>query len=153
MPRSRPPAISAPQNAPEPGEPDDTFIDMHMALVSVPSIGKSLLGEAEYQNLMNWLDEASRPFWCWAAGPIALRDRVMSGRYFRPDSADPGATTRCVSLISSNAGWVRWPQPMRPALPELDIFKIPADAEFDPAEPFRLQLLVQRAVGAVEKPF
>ncbi len=33
---------------PEPGDAEDTFIDMHLALVSVPSIGRSLLGEAEY---------------------------------------------------------------------------------------------------------
>ena len=43
--------------------------------------------------------------------------------------------------------------PDAPSFTELDIFKIPADAEFDPTEPFRLQLLVQRAVGAVEKTF
>ena len=42
---------------PEPGNPDDTYIDMHLALVSVPSIGRSLLGEAEYQNLSDWLQE------------------------------------------------------------------------------------------------
>ncbi len=33
------------------------------------------------------------------------------------------------------------------------MFKIPADAEFDPAKPFRIQLLVQRPVGPVEKAF
>ncbi len=38
-----------------------------------------------------------------------------------------------------------------PKFTELDLFRIPADAGFDPAEPFRLQLLVQRAVGAVQK--
>ena len=36
---------------PEPGEPDDTFIDLYTALVSVPTIGRSLLGEAAYDTL------------------------------------------------------------------------------------------------------
>ena len=41
----------------EPGEPDDIYIDMYVAPVSVPSIGFSLLGDAEYGNLVNWLEE------------------------------------------------------------------------------------------------
>ncbi|NND43418.1 MAG: 4Fe-4S binding protein, partial [Silicimonas sp.] len=40
-----------------------------------------------------------------------------------------------------------------PSFTELDLFKIPADIGFEPAEPFRIQLLAQRAVGAVEKTF
>ena len=40
-----------------------------------------------------------------------------------------------------------------PSFTELDLFRIPADSGFDPAEAFRLQLLVQRAVGAIEKAF
>jgi NosR/NirI family nitrous oxide reductase transcriptional regulator len=40
-----------------------------------------------------------------------------------------------------------------PSFPELDLFRIPAESGFDPGEPWRLQLLVQRAVGAVEKTF
>ncbi len=42
---------------PEPGAPEDTFIDMRAALVSVPTIGQSLLGDAEYANLQDWLGE------------------------------------------------------------------------------------------------
>ena len=40
-----------------------------------------------------------------------------------------------------------------PDFPETDLFIVPAEAGFDPAEPFRLQLLVQRAVGPIEKVF
>ncbi len=40
-----------------------------------------------------------------------------------------------------------------PSFTELDQFKIPADSGFDPAAPFRIQLLAQRVVGAVEKTF
>ena len=35
----------------------------------------------------------------------------------------------------------------------MDLFRIPADSGFDPAEPFRIQLLVSRAVGPVDKVF
>ena len=36
---------------PEPGDPADTFIDLYVALVSVPTIGRSLLGDAGYEQL------------------------------------------------------------------------------------------------------
>src|SRR5690606_33209217 len=40
-----------------------------------------------------------------------------------------------------------------PALKEIGVFVIPPGAEFDPAAPWRLQLLVQRPVGALDKAF
>ena len=36
---------------PEPGAADESFIDLYATLVSIPAIGRSLLGEAEYQTL------------------------------------------------------------------------------------------------------
>jgi NosR/NirI family nitrous oxide reductase transcriptional regulator len=40
-----------------------------------------------------------------------------------------------------------------PALEEIAVFRIPADVGFDPADPWRLQLLVQREVAALERVF
>jgi NosR/NirI family nitrous oxide reductase transcriptional regulator len=40
-----------------------------------------------------------------------------------------------------------------PDFPEKDLFRIPAGVGFDPAKPFRIQLLVQREVGPIEKLF
>src|SRR5208337_1132124 len=40
---------------PEAGSPDETFIDLYTALVSVPAIGRSLLGDAGYQHLQQSL--------------------------------------------------------------------------------------------------
>jgi NosR/NirI family nitrous oxide reductase transcriptional regulator len=40
-----------------------------------------------------------------------------------------------------------------PSFTEMDLFIIPADIGFDPARDFRLQLLVQRAVGPIDKVF
>jgi NosR/NirI family nitrous oxide reductase transcriptional regulator len=45
------------------------------------------------------------------------------------------------------------PTPGAPGFAEQDLFRIPADLGFDPAKPFRLQLLVQRPVAATEKVF
>ena len=36
---------------PEPGDPNDTFIDLYVALATVPTIGRSLLGADGYEQL------------------------------------------------------------------------------------------------------
>ena len=138
-------------NRPEPGEPDDTFIDMHMALVSVPSIGKSLLGEAEYQNLTEWLDEGEQAILVLGRGAYSFKGSgyVRGGIFDRIQLIQGDNSVRFFDKQQRRLGKVAASD--APSFTELDIFKIPADAEFDPAEPFRLQLLVQRAVGAVEK--
>ncbi len=140
-------------NRPEPGEPDDTFIDMHMALVSVPSIGKSLLGEAEYQNLRNWLDEGEQAILVLGRGAYSFKGSgyVRGGIFDRIQLIQGDRSVRFFDRQQRRLGTVAAPD--APSFTELDIFKIPADSEFDPAEPFRLQLLAQRAVGAVEKTF
>ncbi len=140
-------------NRPEPGEPDDTFIDMQMALVSVPSIGKSLLGEAEYQNLLNWLDEGEHAILVLGRGAYSYKGSgyVRGGIFDRIQLIQGDRSVRFFDRQQRRLGTVAAPD--APSFTELDIFKIPADSEFDPAEPFRLQLLAQRAVGAVEKTF
>ncbi|WP_439800429.1 4Fe-4S binding protein [Shimia thalassica] len=138
---------------PEAGALDDTFIDMHMALVSVPSIGRSLLGDAEYVNLVAWLEPGEQAILVLGRGAYSFKGSgyVRGGIFDR------------IQLIQGDNGVRFFDKQQRrlgalatgdsPSFTELDIFKIPADAEFDPTEPFRLQLLVQRAVGAIEKIF
>ncbi len=42
---------------PEKGPDTDAYVDMYMALVDVPSIGRTLMGDAEYGNLQDRLKE------------------------------------------------------------------------------------------------
>ncbi|MFD1159681.1 4Fe-4S binding protein [Roseovarius aestuarii] len=138
---------------PEKGAADETYIDMHAALVSVPSIGRSLLGDEEFANLEAWLGEGEQA--------ILLLGR---GRYsFKGSGYVRGGLFDRIQLIQGDNA-VRWNDKQHrrvralvaagaPAFNELDLYRIPADIEFDPAEPFRVQLLAQRAVGAVEKTF
>jgi NosR/NirI family transcriptional regulator, nitrous oxide reductase regulator len=138
---------------PEPGAPDDTFIDLHMALVSVPSIGRSLLGDSEYQNLTEWLQEGEQAILVMGRGDYSFKGSgyVRGGIFDRIQLIQGDNSVRFFDKQQKRLGDLAPAD--APSFPELDIFKIPADAEFDPAEPFRLQLLVQRAVGAVQKVF
>ncbi|WP_027245791.1 NosR/NirI family protein [Leisingera daeponensis] len=137
----------------ERGAPDDTFIDMHMALVSVPSIGKSLLGEAEYQNLKSWLKEGEHAILVLGRGSYSFKGSgyVRGGIFDRVQLIQGDASVRFFDRQHKRLGSLATAD--SPSFAELDLFKIPADAEFDPAEPFRLQLLVQRSVGALERAF
>ncbi|UWQ32047.1 NosR/NirI family protein [Leisingera sp. M527] len=138
---------------PEAGAPDDTFIDMQMALVSVPSIGKSLLGEAEYRNLKAWLKEGEHALLVMGRGSYSFKGSgyVRGGIFDRIQLIQGDASVRFFDKQHKRLGGLATGD--SPSFGELDLFKIPADAEFDPAEPFRLQLLVQRSVGALERAF
>ncbi len=138
---------------PEPGAPGDTFIDLHAALVSVPSIGLSLLGEREYANLTAWLEPGEQALLLLGRGPYSFKGSgyVRGGIFDRFQLIQGDAAVRFFDRQHKRVLDVA--APGAPSFSELDLFKIPADAGFDPAEPFRIQLLVQRAVGAVEKTF
>ncbi len=138
---------------PEPGNPDDTYIDMHLALVSVPSIGRSLLGEAEYQNLSDWLQEGEEAILVLGRGVYSFKGSgyVRGGIFDRIQLIQGDNSVRFFDKQHRRLGALATND--SPSFSELDIFKIPADAEFDPTAPFRLQLLAQRAVGAIDKSF
>ncbi|MDW4550739.1 4Fe-4S binding protein [Defluviimonas sp. D31] len=138
---------------PEPGAPEDVFIDMQAALVSVPAIGRSLLGEAEYANLTNWLDEGEHAVLILGRGRYSFKGSgyVRGGIFDRIHLIQGDRAVRFFDKQHRRLGVVA--AEGAPTFTELDIFKIPADAGFEPAEPFRIQLLAQRAIGAVDKTF
>ncbi|WP_408636006.1 4Fe-4S binding protein [Pseudophaeobacter flagellatus] len=138
---------------PEPGNPDDTYIDMHLALVSVPAIGRSLLGEAEYQNLSDWLQEGEEAILVLGRGVYSFKGSgyVRGGIFDRIQLIQGDNSVRFFDKQHRRLGALATDD--SPSFSELDIFKIPADTEFDPTKPFRLQLLVQRSVGAIDKSF
>ncbi|GHF57239.1 NosR/NirI family protein [Seohaeicola zhoushanensis] len=139
--------------AAEPAPGDDHYVDLWAALVSQPAIGRSLLGEAAFANLQKRLKQGDEAIllagsgrWSfkgsgYVRGGIFDRIQVIQGEIshrFRDREH-----SRVVTLAAEGA----------PEFAEKDIFIIPAAAGFDPAAPWRLQMLVQRAVGPIEKVF
>ena len=135
-------------------EPSETvFIDMQVALVSVPGIGRSILGDAEYDNLRDWLEPGAHAIAVFGRGLYSFKGSgyVRGGIFDRIVLIQDDVTVRF-----RDRGHRRMGQIMATGAPEFserDIFKIPADQEFDPTRPFTLQLLVQREVAAIEKVF
>ena len=138
---------------PERGAADETFINMHVALVSVPEIGRTLLGDDEYTNLLDWLEEGEQAILVLGRGKYSFKGSgyVRGGIFDRIQLIQGDSSVRFHDRMHRRLG--RLAPADAPSFTELDLFRIPADSGFDPAEPFRLQLLVQRAVGAIEKAF
>ncbi|WP_297771693.1 NosR/NirI family protein [uncultured Roseovarius sp.] len=134
-----------------PGE--TPFIDMYMALVSVPPVGEALLGEAENANLQGWLEDGEHAIMVTGRGLYSFKGSgyVRGGIFDRIVLIQGDMSVRFRDRMHRRLGDIA--ATGAPEFSEMDLFKIPADSGFDPTEPFRLQLLVQRDVAAIERVF
>jgi NosR/NirI family nitrous oxide reductase transcriptional regulator len=138
---------------PEPKDDGGSFIDLYVAPVSVPAIGKSLLGEAEYGNLAARLKPGQQALLVAGAGRYSWKGSgyVRGGIFDRIALIQADATTRFHDRDYRRLGELAPPD--APQFDEIGLFIVPESQAFDPAQPWRLQLLVQRATGALEKAF
>jgi NosR/NirI family nitrous oxide reductase transcriptional regulator len=136
---------------PEEGAADDTFIELYVADVAVPTIGRSLLGDEGYQRLAGRLKPSQQALVVAGSGRYSFKGAayVRGGIFDRIELIQETSSvrfrdrdhTRLGSLAAEGA----------PDFPEIALFVVPADFVFDPTEPWTLQLLVQRVVGARDK--
>ena len=138
---------------PERGPADAPFIDMNAALVTIPTIGRSLLGDAEYTNMQQRLKEGEHAILVAGRGRYSFKGSgyVRGGIFDRIVLIQGDRSVRFRDRQHKRLGRVA--AEGAPLFREVDLFTIPADAGFDPAEPWRLQLLVQRATGPTDKVF
>ncbi len=138
---------------PEKGDPNDTYLDVAVALVSVPEIGRSLLGDGEYKNLKAWLKPGEQAILVVGRGRYSFKGTgyVRGGIFDRITVTQGDRTVRFHDRDHRRLGRIAAPD--APAFSETDLFKIPADAEFDPTAPWSFNLLVHRAIGPIKKAF
>ena len=144
-----PRATARPETAP----PDTTFTEMQVALVSVPAIGQALLSPQDQTNLTAWLQPGDQALMIVGKGIFSFKGSgyVRGGIFDRIVLVQDDVSVRfhdndhkrLVGIAAQGA----------PEFTETDLFRIPAVSGFDPAKPFRIQLLVQRQVAAIEKDF
>lgn len=138
---------------PVPGNPQDTFIDLYIALASVPTIGESLLGEAAYERLRSRLKPDQQAIIVAGEGVYSFKGSgyVRGGIFDRIELLQAGSGTRFRDRNYERVGDIA--AEGAPTLPEIGLFTVPEDFDFDPTEPWELQLLVQRATGPRDKAF
>jgi NosR/NirI family nitrous oxide reductase transcriptional regulator len=137
--------------SPEPGNPDDPFIDLYVGLASVPTIGKSLLGEAGYERLRARLKPDQQAILIAGEGLYSFKGSgyVRGGIFDRIELEQDGSGTRFRDRNHERLGALE--AAGAPQLREMGLFTVPEDFALDPTEPWNLQLLVQRATGPREK--
>jgi NosR/NirI family nitrous oxide reductase transcriptional regulator len=136
---------------PEAGAETDSFIDLYATLASLPGIGAALLEPSENANLRTWLGAGEHALLIAARGRYSFKGSgyVRGGLFDRIQLIQGDMSVRFRDRDHRRVG--RIAVDGAPSFTEMDLFKIPADTGFDPTQPFRLQLLVQRNVGAIER--
>jgi NosR/NirI family transcriptional regulator, nitrous oxide reductase regulator len=138
---------------PEAGNPDDTFIDLYVAIVSVPSIGRSLLGDSLWNQLQKRLRPGQQAILVAGEGVYSFKGSgyVRGGIFDRIELLQGENSVRFRDRNHTRIGDIA--AAGAPRFHEIGIFTVPDNATLDPTQPWRVQLLVQRATGAQEKAF
>jgi len=138
---------------PEEGKADEVFVELYAAVVSVPSIGKSLLGKYEYQNLMKKLEPGEQAILLAGGGRFSFKGSgYVRGGIFDRFQVIQGDT----SIRFNDAYHKRLRRIAAEGAPEtkdVDLFRTPANLKFDAAAPWKLELLVGRNIGPIKKVF
>ncbi len=147
--QGNPKAIKRPEKGPD----TDAYIDMYMGLADVPTIGRTIMGDAEYGNLKDRLKEGEHAIVVLGRGRYSFKGTgyVRGGIFDRIQLIQDDISVRFKDRQHKRLGEIAAGD--APTFKELDIFTIPADSGFEPSKPFRLQLLAHRTIGAIEKTF
>ena len=136
---------------PEEGEPDDTFIDLYVADVAVPTIGRSLLGADGYDRLAGRLKPGQQALIVAGSGRYSFKGAayVRGGIFDRIELIQDTNSIRFRDRDHTRLGNLE--AEGAPDFPEIALFTVPPEFALDPTEPWKLQLLVQRVVATREK--
>ena len=138
---------------PEPGPSEERFIDLYTGLLSIPAIAESLLGPREQANQSTFLENGDHAILVMARGRYSFKGSgyVRGGIFDRIQLVQGDLSIRFRDKDHRRLGAVA--ASGAPDFTEIDVFRIPAGSGFDPTQPWDLKLLVQRAVGPVDKTF
>lgn len=137
----------------EQGDPSEIFIELYAGLVSIPSIGRSLLGEAEYQNMMKHLKPGQQAILLAGNGRYSFKGSgyVRGGIFDRFKISQGDISVRFHDRFHKRLRRIAAEGAIEFA--DVDLFRIPPDLAIDPTLPWTLELLVGRATAATRKAF
>ncbi|MGF1748083.1 MULTISPECIES: transcriptional regulator NosR [Vibrio] len=133
-------------------ESDQPFAEIYYAQADIPTIGKNLFGEQEYQWLVNDLQVDEHLIAIFGNGYSykgsgyvrgGIFDRIQVHQSDNEISFRDLDHNRILDLYISGA----------PRFHEMSVFKVQAHHEFDPGADWQIELLVRRQLGAVDSVF
>nr|WP_323718689.1 4Fe-4S binding protein [Paracoccus aminovorans] len=136
---------------PETANPEDDFITLYLAPVSVPAIGRSLLGDVAYERMAAKLQPGQAAVLVAGDGAYSFKGSgyVRGGIFDRIELLQDGQGQRFHDRDHTRIAALA--APGAPRLKEIALFLVPQDFAFDVTRPFDLQLLVQRATTGRDK--
>lgn len=136
-----------------PGQADETFIDLYVADLNAPTIGRNLLGEAQYRVLMQGLKPGEQAIVVLGRGLFSFKgsgyvrggifDRVQLRQFGNVISFRDMDHQRLYDVFAEGM----------PEFEEMSVFIVRPQAAFDPGSAWTLELLVRRQTGPVSGTF
>lgn len=140
-------------DAAAPEERDDLLIDLYVAYLNAPTIGRNLLGDSQYQWLMSELQEGEHAIAVLANGDYSFKGSgyVRGGIFDRIQIRQFGDTFNFrdldyYRLSDVYAGGM-------PSFREMAIFIVRQQYRFDPGTEWSLELTVKRQTGPLDSEF
>lgn len=129
------------------------FIDLYYAPLNIPTIGRNLLGDDQFNWLMGELNAGDQAIAVMATGEYSFKGNgyVRGGIFDRTRLQQAGKT-----ISFHDTDYYRLDDVYIdgfPGLREMAIFIIRDQYAFDPGTPWQLELLVRRQVGALDSVF
>jgi len=136
-----------------PDERDEALIDLYVAFLDVPAIGRNLLGEKQYEWLTSELQEGEQAIAVMANGEYSFKGSgyVRGGIFDRIQIRQYGDTFNFRDLDFYRLSDV-YAEAM-PDFKEMAIFVIRQQHNFDPGTPWTLELTVKRQTGPLDSEF
>ncbi len=126
--------------------PDETFIDLYVAYLNAPTIGRAILGDTGHADLMRRLEPGQHAWWVASAGRDAYIDEDFTRGTVpaRLAFSQGGAPVELRDLDLS-------PRPPEgaPPLNAALVLRVPPMSGIDPASPVRFELTLTRARGSM----
>jgi NosR/NirI family transcriptional regulator, nitrous oxide reductase regulator len=126
--------------------PNDPFIELYVAYLNAPNIGRNLLGDAAWASLQSHLQDDRPAFWVATRGRYPLVDEA-----FVPGSSPPRLELvqggLPIQLRDTNRDYAR-----APVLPNLNaalILAVPPHAGLDPGQATDFRITISRARGVI----
>lgn len=136
-----------------PEQKSDTFIDLYAAYLNAPTIGRNLLGDYHFEQVMGRLQEGEHAILLMANGRYSFKGSgFVRGGIFDRIQLHQGDR----SIQFRDTDLIRAPYIVAegtPSFSELDIFVVRDEHGFDPGRHWELELLVRRQIGALDSAF
>ncbi|WP_082936898.1 transcriptional regulator NosR [Pseudomonas citronellolis] len=131
----------------------EDFIDLYTALLNPPTVGRNLLGERQYHELMDSLKPGEYAIAVLGNGQYSFKGSgyVRGGIFDRVQLRQFGDILSFRDLDYQRLSDV-YAEGM-PAFAEMAVFIVRAQHRFDPGTPWNLELLVRRQTGPVASLF